>query len=138
MKTLIRSILLVGAMLVASSAFAAHSDMFLQIKAVNGVSRVVPCPDGACTVADLAPGEYTVSVCTADGKALPAEEMAKHTITSPRDPASGQATGKRQHKPISVTKEWSASSPLLRILIDEPGSSVTLKCSLNTTRSNIK
>jgi type VI secretion system secreted protein Hcp len=32
---------------------------------------------------------------------------------SPRDAATGQASGKRQHKPILITKEWDASSPLL-------------------------
>ena len=33
--------------------------------------------------------------------------------TSPRDPATGLPTGKRQHKPIEITKEWDASSPQL-------------------------
>ncbi|MDQ6770462.1 MAG: type VI secretion system tube protein Hcp [Gemmatimonadota bacterium] len=37
----------------------------------------------------------------------------QYEVTSPRDLASGQATGKRQHKPIIVTKEWGASSPQL-------------------------
>ncbi|NWJ47446.1 MAG: type VI secretion system tube protein Hcp [Chloroflexi bacterium] len=32
-------------------------------------------------------------------------------ITSPRDAASGLATGKRLHKPISFTKEWGAATP---------------------------
>ena len=31
--------------------------------------------------------------------------------TSPRDAATGQATGKRIHKPITITKEWDAASP---------------------------
>ena len=30
---------------------------------------------------------------------------------SPRDAATGQASGKRQHKPIMITKEWDAASP---------------------------
>ncbi len=34
-------------------------------------------------------------------------------IVSPRDAASGQATGKRQHKPITITKQWDAASPRL-------------------------
>lgn len=33
--------------------------------------------------------------------------------TSPRDLATGQASGKRQYKPIQITKEWDASSPQL-------------------------
>jgi len=34
-------------------------------------------------------------------------------ITSPRDLASGQATGKRQHQPIRIVKEIDKASPLL-------------------------
>lgn len=36
-----------------------------------------------------------------------------HEVLSPRDAASGQATGKRQHKPFTITKEIDKSSPLL-------------------------
>jgi type VI secretion system secreted protein Hcp len=36
-----------------------------------------------------------------------------HEIVSPRDPASGLPTGKRQHKPFVITKELDQSSPLL-------------------------
>ena len=34
-------------------------------------------------------------------------------VISPRDAASGLPTGKRQHKPITITKEIDAASPLL-------------------------
>ncbi|MEP7104401.1 MAG: type VI secretion system tube protein TssD [Chloroflexota bacterium] len=34
-----------------------------------------------------------------------------YEIVSPRDAASGQATGKRQHKPISITKALGSNSP---------------------------
>ena len=36
-----------------------------------------------------------------------------HEIVSPRDSASGLPTGKRQHKPLVITKELDKSSPLL-------------------------
>lgn len=36
-----------------------------------------------------------------------------HEIISPRNPASGQASGKRQHKPLVITKELDKSSPIL-------------------------
>jgi len=36
-----------------------------------------------------------------------------HEIISPRDAASGLPTGKRQHKPLVITKEIDKSSPLL-------------------------
>jgi type VI secretion system secreted protein Hcp len=38
---------------------------------------------------------------------------AHHEIVSPRDAASGQATGKRMHHPFVITKEVDKSSPLL-------------------------
>jgi hypothetical protein len=134
----IRLLFLVGAMSIASSAFAALN-MYLKFEhGRGGPKKIVHCPEGTCTVSDLAPGDYTVSVCTKEGGAVSSDEQASHTITSPRDPASGQATGKRQHKPHMIVKEWSASSPMLRITVEENGSPVVLKCTINTTRSNIK
>ncbi len=32
-------------------------------------------------------------------------------VQSPRDIATGQASGKRQHMPIKITKEWGGASP---------------------------
>lgn len=40
-----------------------------------------------------------------------------HEIVSPRDPASGLPTGKRQHKPFVITKELDKSSPLLNSML---------------------
>ena len=39
-------------------------------------------------------------------------------VVAPRDVASGQASGKRQHSPVTITKEWGARAalPLLRPL----------------------
>jgi type VI secretion system Hcp family effector len=34
-------------------------------------------------------------------------------VQSPRDVGSGQAGGKRQHQPVTITKEWGAASPQL-------------------------
>jgi type VI secretion system secreted protein Hcp len=36
-----------------------------------------------------------------------------HEVVSPRDAASGLPTGKRQHKPLVITKELDKSTPLL-------------------------
>ena len=51
-----------------------------------------------------------------------------HDIVSPRDSASGLPTGKRQHKPLVVTKELDKSSPPLRtaLVSNESLTSVTL------------
>ena len=37
----------------------------------------------------------------------------EYEVTSPRDLATGQAKGKRQHKPITIVKEWGAATPQL-------------------------
>jgi type VI secretion system secreted protein Hcp len=36
------------------------------------------------------------------------------SMQSPRDSATGQASGKRRHEPIKITKEWGAASPQLQ------------------------
>lgn len=36
-----------------------------------------------------------------------------YTVSSPRDAATGQASGKRQHQPVSFVKQWGAASPQL-------------------------
>jgi len=39
--------------------------------------------------------------------------LVTEAYLAPRDSASGQATGKRQHKPITVIKEWDKATPML-------------------------
>jgi len=54
----------------------------------------------------------------------------QYAVASPRDASTGQATGKRQHKPLSIVKEWGASSPqLFRALTSgEALASVVISC----------
>lgn len=133
-------------MLVAASNSFASFDAYLKIEG-NGVSKVVKikCPDGSCatTVEGLKAGKYSVSPCNAQGKLMKAKEKANRTkcavsftysiqsprdvatgqasgkriattteteIVSPRDPASGLPTGKRMHKPFTITKEFDRTS----------------------------
>ena len=35
----------------------------------------------------------------------------RYSVVSPRDAASGQTSGHRQHSPVRIVKEWGASSP---------------------------
>ncbi|MET0839771.1 MAG: type VI secretion system tube protein Hcp [Marmoricola sp.] len=37
----------------------------------------------------------------------------RYAVTSPRDVASGAASGRRQHQPVSFVKEWGPASPQL-------------------------
>ena len=41
----------------------------------------------------------------------------KQGIASPRDAASGQASGKRMHKPFVITKEFDKASPMLAKIV---------------------
>lgn len=52
-----------------------------------------------------------------------------HEIVAPRDPASGRPTGKRMHKPFSITKPLDRSSPLLHDVLtnNENLTEVTLR-----------
>ena len=36
-----------------------------------------------------------------------------YELSAPRDVATGQASGKRQHKPVVITKQWGAATPQL-------------------------
>ncbi len=41
-----------------------------------------------------------------------------YEIKAPRDVSTGQASGKRQHSPVMITKEWGAASPqILQALV---------------------
>jgi hypothetical protein len=51
---------------------------------------------------------YVKLVC-ADGVV----KEATYTVKSPRDSASGQASGKRMHKPVTFVKEWGPTTPML-------------------------
>lgn len=78
----------------------------------------------ATSVAQAAP-EFYVSITGASQGPFNGEVLRKgfegkiagiafdYSVVSPRDAASGQATGKRVHKPIRVKKAWGASSTQL-------------------------
>ncbi|AUX44724.1 hypothetical protein SOCE26_061910 [Sorangium cellulosum] len=58
-------------------------------------------------------GEIKGSITQAGRKEKIGVIAVHHQITSPRDPATGLPSGKRQHKPLVITKELDKSSPLL-------------------------
>ncbi len=52
--------------------------------------------------------------CTAKGRLGTSVVVGlSHEVISPRDPASGLPTGKRQHKPLTITKYIDKATPLL-------------------------
>lgn len=52
---------------------------------------------------------------------------ASGSVVSPRDSASGLPTGKRQHKPMVITKELDKSTPVLMQAGPPPSGSLTLR-----------
>ncbi len=146
MKTFARRLLsLVVAVVVLPVFASAASDMHLKLGGVKGEARIVPCPSGVCVIDGLAPGSYTVQVCDANGVVIPSDVELACAVKSPRDAASGQATGKRQHQPsIRISKQASAT-PTNVLTVAEAGTQVTLTVTTaatapaqdhNSTRSN--
>jgi hypothetical protein len=93
----------------------ASSDYYLKIDEKDRASKIAIKEQGVRTVStgDVDGDGYEYFLQINDG--------AGYSVKSPRDAASGQATGKRQHAPIRIVKEWESSS----IAIDEPGVHIT-------------
>lgn len=77
----------------------------------GGSGIVLPRGIGTITINGLKQGQINGG---AAGTTRAIEILSyAHSISSPRDAASGQATGRRQHKPVTIMKEWDAASPML-------------------------
>jgi len=57
-----------------------------------------------------------------------------HAVSSPRDAASGMATGKRMHKPIIITKVLDTATPLLHNALCQNENIPTWKLDFYTTQ----
>lgn len=101
-------------LLTSAAAGAASADFYLKIDGVGS---------------DAASGAHYLRVHGGDldGDGVPDDGVIKlactgaaiesayysHTVSSPRDVATGQSSGKRMHKPMTIVKEWGAASPQL-------------------------
>lgn len=121
----------VAAMLISSSSFAALNS-YLQLKGSKGSSQIVNCPNGTCTVPSLVADTYTVTVVDAQGKSAAVDGKYECSIVSPRDSASGMATGKRMHKPFIFTKEVSVSS----VAIAQDETNLSIACTSSATATS--
>jgi hypothetical protein len=150
MKTFKIQLVTICAALMLPAFAAASSDMFLQIKGKKGEAQVVHCADGACVVKPLpAAGDYSVQVCDAQGKVIPSDIKLEFEVMHPRDMASGQATGRRMHGAVRITKEWDRSAPPTNVIaVDEAGAQIAIGVSgeaveaaqakITKSRSNIQ
>jgi hypothetical protein len=127
MKTMMASLTVVMSVM-ASSTFAASSDFYLQIKGSAGGKdsvQTLSCPNGVCTAPTLAASSYVLTLVDATGKPVPLDKTQYEcSVKSPRDAASGLATGKRQYKPMVITKEMSSST----LVTTEADSNVVFTC----------
>ena len=102
--------------LVSSSTLAAASaDYFLHIKGVARDAAAGPIyllADIGDLDGDGVSEEATVRLNCAGGDL----KAAHYNVKSPRDSASGMASGKRTHKPVTFVKEWGPSTPQFRAM----------------------
>lgn len=117
---------LVLSALVSVNVMAA--DMFIKISDTKGEARVISCPGGVCTLGDVSSGTYQVQVCDEQGSAVSSSVSLSHSVVSPRDAANGLATGKRTHKPMTITKRLDKSSPqLFSLVVSDSGSQIVIQ-----------
>ncbi len=102
-----------GLLLLASAASAASADYYLKIDAV-GMNISGPTYLKAHSSADLDGDGRADNVVIRMECAAGVMHTAAYRVTGPRDSASGQASGKRTHKPVTFVKEWGPATPQLR------------------------
>lgn len=99
-------------LLVANAAMAAHADYYLKFDAVGrdaGGPTYLRAHSSADLDGDGLADDLVIRMeCTAGSM-----HTADFRVTGPRDAASGQASGKRMHKPFTIVKEWGAATPQL-------------------------
>ncbi|MGH9561115.1 MAG: Hcp family type VI secretion system effector, partial [Terracidiphilus sp.] len=106
-------------------------DAYLKIEGLDGgskdpahmgwiaISRVTSGDLGGAVAADRESSSPSVSELTvrkaggSPGNATKSGNSPQKAAQAPRDIASGQASGKRMHKPFVITKEIDKSSPML-------------------------
>jgi hypothetical protein len=100
------------ALLGSSTLSAASADYYLHIKGVSRDSAAGPiyllADIGDLDGDGVAEDALVRLACT--GNDLGA---VHYNVKSPRDSASGMATGKRTHGPVTFVKEWGPSTPQL-------------------------
>lgn len=144
MKRIIAQVSLILAVVAFSSITFAAESVHIKMRCAGQADRTVRCPNGACSVDGVKPGDCIITLVDDNGKPVTSKYKVTMTwnvatsreagsgmatgrrsatvtttttgsVTSPRDAASGMATGKRMHKPFVITKEWSSTSPQLKV-----------------------
>lgn len=110
-----RKLLFVAALAATSTAGTAAADYFLKIEGVGRDSVAGPIYLKVSSTGDLdgdgRPDEGVVRLKCSGGQVAAAH--FRYNVKSPRDSASGMASGKRTHHPVTFVKEWGPSTPQL-------------------------
>jgi type VI secretion system secreted protein Hcp len=107
-----KKILTAGALLIAVSSFG--FGYFLYSKPVLAATTVTPLVPTTQIYADIEgakQGKFLGDSTNAKWKNSIEISGLSYDVTSPRDAATGQATGKRQYQPLVITKNISKNSP---------------------------
>ena len=78
-----------------------------------GTSTAQAAPEFYISITGAMQGPFNGEVIRKGFEGKMAGLSFDYTLVSPRDPATGQAIGKRQHKPIRIKKAWGAASTQL-------------------------
>lgn len=137
-----------------SAPVSAATDIFLKLQgdgkvvatasvAADGSFRFEQVPDGDYFVEFQMDGRTYSSAASPKGRATGGDSPAESIrVTTAREAGSGMATGRRMHKPITITKEWDAASP--KLMLSVAGSTVSGGISggsssgVSTTRSSVE
>ena len=108
---ILATVLLLAAAPAASAADGKHFDE-VKLKLRNGatVARTPLDENGRARFTNVPPGEYELVLSDRTGRSVALGDVdgdGRADIVAPRDAASGQATGKRQHKPMVFLVDWS-------------------------------
>jgi type VI secretion system secreted protein Hcp len=118
-KYILASILLLGAMSGVVLAFWNSSSFVEADTPKNNTSILNPAVDMFLKIEGEITGDIQGDVTEAGKEGWIECISYQHSVVSPRDAASGLPTGKRQHKPFTITKAIDKASPLLyKVLID--------------------
>lgn len=110
-----RNFLIIAVLATTSSAGLAAADYYLKIEGVSRTSAAGPIYLKVAAIGDLdgdgVPDDAIVRLNCVGGQVQSAH--LRYNVKSPRDSASGQASGKRTHHPVTFIKEWGPSTPQL-------------------------
>src|SRR5437764_1391112 len=100
-------------LLLATASTASSADYYLKFDSVARETPEGPIYLKAQSTGDLdGDGMPDIAVIrmSCDAGTI---HTAQYQVIGPRDSSSGQATGKRMHKPFTIVKEWGAATPAL-------------------------